>query len=286
MTNLLTDLLTVALARPVAIQRLRPLGGGCINHASEVVTNAGRFFAKWNPTAPADLFIREAESLAALRKSCTILQLPEVVYVSDDPPILITTYLEPSKATAHYDELLGRGIAELHRCTHHQYGFDHDNYCGATLQNNRWNDDWVDFFGRQRIEHLVQRIEMKRGWTGQERSRFDQLQKRIPDWVGHRPAPALNHGDLWWGNYVSAANGPALIDPACYYADREFDLALMAMFGGYSERTWAAYREAYPLNPDWKERQDLYTLYHFLNHYYLFGGDYKQRALAIVRQYC
>ena len=76
-----------------------------------------------------------------------------------------------------------------------------------------------------------------------------------------------------------------MIDPACYYADREFDLALMAMFGGYSARVWEAYREAFPLEADWRERQDLYMLYHYLNHYYLFGGGYGAQAYAIAKRY-
>ena len=286
MTDPLQVLLSNALSESVVIHEIQSLGGGCINHASKVNTNAGHFFVKWNDTAPSDLFLREAESLQALKNACSLLVIPEVVHASSSPPLLITTFLDPPTGSRYdQDESLGRGIAELHCHTQEQYGFDHDNYCGATPQNNQWNDDWIDFFGRQRIGYLVQRIDKKRPWQGQERLLFERLQQRLPQWISHRPAPALNHGDLWSGNYMYTAQGPALIDPACYYADREFDLALMAMFGGYSNRVWAAYQEAYPLEEGWQDRRDLYMLYHYLNHYYLFGGGYGQQARAIAEKY-
>lgn len=279
-------LLTQTLSETVMVQEARSLGGGCINQAIALKTSAGRFFIKWNEAGPTDLFVREAESLRALRKACTLLQIPRVIVAQSSPPLLITTFLDPPTGSSHeQDDTLGRGIAELHRHTHERYGFAHDNYCGATPQNNQWNDDWVDFFGRQRIGDLVQRIEEKRGWSSQERLLYQQLQHRLPQWIGHRPLAALNHGDLWSGNHMYTAQGPALIDPACYYADREFDLALMAMFGGYGKRVWAAYEEAYPLEKGWQDRRDLYKLYHYLNHYYLFGGGYGQQARAIAKKY-
>ncbi len=118
-----------------------------------------------------------------------------------------------------------------------------------------------------------------------ERKVYDQLLDKLPDRIGHLPKPSLNHGDLWSGNYLYSSNGPALIDPASYYADREFDLALMGMFGGFSPTVWDAYQETYPLPSAWKERHTLYQLYHYLNHYHLFGGHYGQQALQIAKKY-
>ena len=284
--NNLQRTLTEALSQAVHIQEARPLGGGCINHATELITDAGRFFVKWNEQGPADLFVREAESLQELSNACTLLQIPQVIVAQEDPALLVTTFLDPADGSrTDQDETLGRGIAELHRYTNDRYGFYHTNYCGATPQDNRWNTDWVDFFGRQRIGHLVELIAQRRGWSSAEHQLYERLQERLPQWISHHPAPALNHGDLWSGNYLYAAPGPALIDPACYYADREFDLALMAMFGGYAARVWDAYREAFPPEAGWRDRQDLYMLYHYLNHYYLFGGGYGAQARAIVKKY-
>ena len=283
----LRELLNEALGQSVTVAAIKPLGGGSINHALHLITSAGGFFAKWNDQAPADLFVREAESLSELAQVCTLLKIPRVIVaksLDDQPAVLITEYLTEGHQ-AHQDEILGRGIAELHRYEHDQYGFHHDNYCGATLQDNRWNSNWVDFFGQQRIEYLLRMIEKKRELLASDRKQYDRLIAKLPQCIGHRPPASLNHGDLWSGNYLYTTVGPALIDPASYYADREFDLALMQMFGGYSKRVWAAYQEAYPLPPGWKSRQNLYMLYHYLNHYYLFGGNYGQQALAIAKQY-
>ena len=281
----LQHLLSDALSETVTVSNASPLGGGCINHASELTTNVGRFFAKWNEKGPPDLFVREAESLRELSKACTLLHIPQVIIAQENPAVLITTFLDSPTGPQHdQDETLGRGIAELHRYTQDRYGFFHDNYCGATPQNNHWNTNWVDFFGQQRIAHLVALIEQRRGWSTQERKLYEQLLERLPQRMGHQPVPSLNHGDLWSGNYRYSTQGPALIDPASYYADREFDLALMAMFGGYSTRVWNAYREAFPLEKNWQERQGLYQLYHYLNHYYLFGGGYGAQAQAIAKK--
>lgn len=284
--NTLEEILSEARSEPVWVKDIQPLSGGCINHATRVNTNVGSYFAKWNEEGPPDLFVREAESLRELGRACSLLQIPGVIVAQVSPALLITTFLDPpSPAGPQQEETLGQGIAELHRFTNERYGFYHDNYCGATQQDNRWNTDWIDFFGRQRIGHLVQRTEERRGWSSAERKTYERLQERLPEWISHQPRPALNHGDLWSGNYLYTAAGPALIDPASYYADREFDLALMAMFGGYGPRVWDAYREAYPLEVGWRDRQDLYMLYHYLNHYYLFGGGYGRQALAIAEKY-
>lgn len=129
-------------------------------------------------------------------------------------------------------------------------------------------------------------IDQRRGLDNSELKVYERLVDRLPQLIGHAPPPALTHGDLWSGNALRSASGPALIDPACAYADREGDLALMAMFGGFSDRTWAAYQEAYPTPAGWLERQSLYQLYHYLNHDYLFGGGYGRQALAIAKRYC
>ena len=282
----LAKLLTEALSEPVVVQKMQSLRGGCINQAVKLTTNRGVFFAKWSASAPADQFVGEAEALRELGKASTLLQIPQVILAQTDPALLVTTFLEPAAgSTEHQDEQSGRGVAELHRYGHDRYGFYHDNYCGATRQDNRWNDDWIEFYGQQRLGHLLRLLEQKRGLNDSERKAYDQLTDRLPQLIGHQPPPVLTHGDLWSGNALCSALGPALIDPASSYADRESDLALMAMFGGFSNRVWAAYQEAYPLLAGWKERQPLYQLYHYLNHDLLFGGEYGKQALTIAKRY-
>ena len=107
----------------------------------------------------------------------------------------------------------------------------------------------------------------------------------MPEFLSHETVPSLIHGDLWSGNYLNTTGAPALIDPACYYADREMELAMMKLFGGFSVSVWNAYLEAFPLPPGWQQRIRLYQLYHVLNHYLLFGGSYGWQALEIAQEY-
>lgn len=274
----------------ISIQSTKTLGGGCINHASKAVTDQGIFFIKWNAQGPEDMFLREAECLEVLAEAGSDLQIPKVYLKTAAqeglPAVLVTEFLEPANGpTSQQDEILGRGIAQIHRYQKEAFGFEHDNYCGATPQKNDWQSDWITFFRDQRIGALLRLIDKSRSIANEERKVYDQLLDHLDKWIAHQPAAALNHGDLWSGNYMYAAKGPALIDPASYFADREFDLAMMGMFGGFSNRVWDAYQEAYPLSPEWKQRHDLYMLYHYLNHYHLFGGHYGQQALSIARKY-
>ncbi|MEM9673627.1 MAG: fructosamine kinase family protein, partial [Bacteroidota bacterium] len=279
--------LTEVLGKSTYVDSTALISGGCINHSMKLETNVGSFFLKQNQAGPSDLFLREAESLTTLRKAAIRLKIPEVYVATtidtDQSGILILEFLTIESSNASFEEQLGQGLAELHQVTRNDYGFYHDNYCGATLQNNQWSNDWAHFFGQQRIWHLINLIENRRGISSHDKSIYEQLLIRLPTLIGHNPAPSLNHGDLWSGNCLFTTNGPSLIDPASYFADREFDLALMAMFGGFSRRVWDAYQETYPLANDWRERVSLYQLYHYLNHYYLFGGSYGATAISIAK---
>ena len=264
------------------------VGGGCISHSLKLETNQGSYFLKWNSSTPDDLFIREAESLQELASADqSELTIPKVVLASEAnelPGYLLLENLEEGH-TAEEDERLGIGLARLHQKTAAAFGFQQANYCGATLQNNRWNSDWIEFFGHQRILFLIEKIEQVRSLSAAEKSTYLKLVERLPLLIPSDSKPALIHGDLWSGNYLYTTHGPALIDPAAYYADREMELSMMTMFGGFSTTTWKAYQNEYPLAPGWEERVQLYQLYHILNHYYLFGGSYGNQALRVAQRY-
>lgn len=266
----------------VQIIKTNPVGGGCIHHAAKIETTAGNFFLKWNDSCSDDLFEREAESLRELKKAESgNLIIPEVMLAGRagaGPGFLLMEYLESGHVPSG-DEQLGRGLAQLHRFTGTQFGFYHDNYCGSTLQDNTWCGNWADFFARRRIENMVDQISGTRSMSPDQMKIFSRLVQKIPDILTDTVRPSLIHGDLWSGNYMMTKRGPALIDPACYYADREMEMGIMTMFGGFSERFWAAYHEVYPLEPDWRYRNRLYQLYHILNHYFLFGGSYLHSAV-------
>ena len=275
--------------KSVRISSFKSIGGGCINHASKLETNVGNFFMKWNADFEGDIFIREAESLKELKLAAKdFIKVPEVFAaktVDDSPGFLVLEYLEQSYSSADSDEKLGRGLAMIHQFKHSQFGFYNNNYCGATLQNNTWNNNWIEFFRDNRLRFLLNLIQKVRPLPAEERKIYEKLLEQIPDLIPGESVPVLIHGDLWSGNYMITEKGPALIDPAAYYADCEMEFAIMTMFGGFSQRFYEAYNEVNPLAADWKQRNRLYQLYHVLNHYYLFGGGYRIQALQIAKNY-
>ncbi|MBX2844558.1 MAG: fructosamine kinase family protein [Flammeovirgaceae bacterium] len=288
--SLFEDVLKEDIEANLKISSIKLLGGGCINSASKIETNHGDYFAKWNSNCPPNLFVREAESLNELIKVNSSLKIPQVIAFSEPqanlPAYLITEFIDPSiNSKKIQDEQLGRGLAEIHQFKNENFGFYSDNYCGATLQDNTWNIDCVGFYSNQRILHLANLIYKNGVWGTSELKLLDQFLSSIKNLISHKPQPSLNHGDLWSGNYLYSSEGPALIDPASYYADREFDLSLTTMFGGFSDGFWNAYNEAFPLPNDWKTRNEIYMLYHYMNHFYLFGGGYGNQALSIVKKY-
>lgn len=291
-----TDLIQLCVGKlseiygtPVYLKSTHSVGGGCINHASKLTTSVGEFFLKWNASAPSDMFQKEAAGLQEMREvENPYLVIPRVIWskLADSAPgLLLMDYLQPPTSTSGFEEQLGRGIARLHRKTAGAYGFHHSNYCGTTVQDNTWTSDWPEFYGQRRIWALLQQIRLARVLSAIELATYEKLVARLPKLLSHQTVPSLIHGDLWSGNYLYTANGPALIDPACYYADREMELGMMQLFGGFSPRVWSAYHAEFPLPAGWKDRIRLYQLYHVLNHFLLFGGSYGRQALDIAKSY-
>lgn len=265
-----------------------PIGGGCISHACKLETNKGIFFLKWKDTGPADLFLREAESLNEMGKSDSkYLILPKPIFakeIDETPGYLLTDFLEGGKA-GNDEERLGYGLASLHRVKADKFGFYKNNYCGSTLQHNSYQLNWFTFYSINRIGHLVNMISENGNWSSADSQLMEKFMYKVEPLLSHDPVPSLIHGDLWSGNCMSTKLGPAIIDPSSSYCDREFEMGIMTMFGGFSQRVYEAYNEAFPLLQGWKERNLIYQLYHVLNHYYLFGGYYKIKALEIMKHY-
>lgn len=262
------------------------VGGGCINQTMVIKTTIGNFFLKWNPSCENDMFLKEAAGLNELNSvDNKFLSIPKVIWakeVDQLPGLLMMEYLKPSGGVTNMDEMLGRGLATIHKKTADQFGFYHDNYCGATIQKNNWNNSWIEFFGQQRIWNLIELIRKTRTLSYTEINTYEKLLLKLPELLLYKTAPSLIHGDLWSGNYMCTEKDYALIDPATYYADREMEFSIMKMFGGFSPRVWDAYNEEFPIEPGWQERNKIYQLYHILNHYYLFGGSYRMQAITIA----
>lgn len=282
-------LLTEKFRQPIFVTSWQTIGGGCINNALKISTSEGDYFVKWNANCQPDIFLREAESLRELKKAAgNQLVIPEVLgakMVDSSPGFLIQEYLPPRFSIAKDEEQLGRGLAFIHQYKNEKFGFFSDNYCGATHQKNAWTENWALFYRDVRLGFLLKLIQQERSLTLSEIKIFEKLQRKIPKLLPEKSVPVLIHGDLWSGNYLITEKGPALIDPASYFADREMEFGIITMFGGFSNTFYDAYNEVNPLPSDWKERNKLYQLYHVLNHYYLFGGAYKQQALQIARFY-
>jgi protein-ribulosamine 3-kinase len=281
-----------ALGNPtLRIEQEAAVSGGCIHQARRLATSAGEFFAKWSAESPEDIFLREAEGLEALRSAGSQIVIPRVIAasapVAGDPAFLILEYLEPAaRGGQSDDERLGRGLALVHRSRHQRHGFPSATYCGSTRQDNRWCDSWLEFYRDRRIEPLVEALDRQGQLSPADRRSYTRLANRLPELLPHEDAPpSLIHGDLWSGNVLSTAAGPALVDPSCAYADREMEFGITTLFGGLSERAFAAYQEAWPLPPEWRERNPLYQLYHLLNHAVLFGGHYRDEARRVAARF-
>ncbi len=254
------------------------VSGGDIHAASVLRDGAQRFFVKANRADSLPMFEAEAAALAALAASCTV-RIPHVICTgcAADQAFLVLEYLDlhPQGDAAR----LGEQLAALHRMPQPRFGWTHDNWIGSTPQPNPWADDWIMFWRDQRLGFQLERAARK-GYGSALQRDGDVLRAHLADFfAGYRPQPSLLHGDLWGGNHGYLKNGtPVIFDPASYVGDRECDLAMTELFGGYAPDVMAAYRAAWPPDAGYSVRKALYNLYHILNHANLFGGSYVAQA--------
>ena len=257
-------------------------GGGCINQTLRVRYGADSYFVKLNSASRADMFAAEALGLRELQDSHT-LRVPEAVCWGDDgeSAYLVLEHLE----LGGRDDLaaLGEGLAAMHRVTRERFGWDTDNTIGSTLQINTCEHDWVDFWRTQRLQFQLE-LAAENGHGGRLQSQGEKLLDAFPAlFADYSPPASLLHGDLWSGNYAFNRSGePVIYDPAVYYGDREADLAMTELFGGFGADFYAAYRANYPLDAGYGVRKTLYNLYHILNHLNIFGEGYRSQAYRMM----
>ncbi len=265
------------------IASVAPVSGGDINRAYRIKTATNDYFVKVNDRPEAmPMFLAESTGLALLRKAVGTAHVPQTLGVGNargESFLLMAWVNTGDKYNDATQESLGRLLAKLHRQQADTYGLDHDNFIGRLPQSNAPSADWTDFFITQRLQKQLDSARHHLEGTDLLKQ-FDRLFSRLADRYPTEP-PSLLHGDLWSGNYlVDAAGHPVLIDPAVYYGHREVDIAMTQLFGGFSERFYAAYHEAYPLQQGWRERVPLWNLYPLLVHLNLFGRSY----LSEIRQ--
>ena len=271
------------------IDSQRSISGGCINDAKIITTKSGKsYFVKTNSNSEKDIFLKEANGLRELAKA-NVIRVPNVIYADVDF-IIIESIIPQTKAKLFWENF-GRDFARLHKFTSKFFGFYEDNYIGSTPQLNIPSEietvSWVDFYFNKRLLYQYKLAE-KNGFAGEElRKSFSQLENKINIALKDCDAkPSLLHGDLWSGNFITDETGNAcLIDPAVYYGHREADLAMTKLFGGFDNRFYSAYNEAYPLVAGYEYRENIYKLYHVLNHLNLFGSGYYHQALSLIKYY-
>lgn len=265
---------------PFSVNKALPIGGGCINEAYLVEGNGQKFFIKLNNAENFTMFEAEAASLEEIQASGT-LRVPSPLCwgTNNGRSWLVLEYIKMDSGSARGAAALGSGLAAMHQVISRTFGWKQENTIGATPQINTLSSDWLQFW---RIHRLGYQLELAKGngHNGKLQALGEQLMTHLHVFfTGKQPVASLLHGDLWSGNYSFDALGqPVVFDPAIYYGDRETDIAMTELFGGFPAAFYAAYREAYPLDPGYSVRKTLYNLYHILNHLNLFGGGYRRQA--------
>lgn len=294
----LATALTETTGQAHEVTGLEAVSGSYINTAYRVLTTQDVYFAKVNTSDFLAAFRQEAKALKAI-KATGEMKAPGVIHVGQiaEPEtnksnkalsFLLMDYIESKPASSSAQALLGRQLARMHRHSVKRYGWDGPNYLGATRQQNTWYGDWTEFWQKNR---LGLQTELARQ-NGIKPNLYQKLQKLIaqtPALLGdHQPQASLLHGDLWSGNVTFAVADaeqhvvPVIFDPACYYGDRETDLAMTELFGGFGQSFYQAYQAEWPLSSGYQQRKPFYNLYHVLNHFNLFAGHYEQQVERMV----
>jgi protein-ribulosamine 3-kinase len=264
-----------ALGKETEVKDMQFLSGGCINNTVLLKTSSGDFFIKWSEENDEEMFEAEAKGLELLRKADE-LHIPEVLEHGrvGQRAFLLMEYIRSRPNKSDYWQDFGRKLAALHRHTQSQFGLSHNNFIGSLPQSNEPMDNWVDFFIEKRLNvqlGLARYNELiDEGFVKKVKSIFPKLNEILPE-----EPPALLHGDLWSGNVMTDEKGEVcLIDPAVYYGHREAELAFTQLFGGFEQAFYKSYQEAYPLQPGFESRRDIYNMYPLLVHVNLFGTSY------------
>ena len=229
------------------------------------------------------MFKAEADGLKELRNP-GVVRVPRVYDVgeNEDGAFLALEWLDLDPDSREVSGILGRQLAGLHRCTSDRFGWFRGNTIGLTPQHNIPSDDWTEFY----VEHRLKfQLDLAASYGSELKSLGKRLLDRVPDILhGHSPGASLLHGDLWGGNWSCCEGEPVIFDPAVYYGDRETDIAMTRLFGGFDGNFYAAYQESWPLSEGHERRLPLYQLYHVLNHVNLFGSGYLGQAISLMRE--
>ncbi|NEQ35106.1 MAG: fructosamine kinase family protein [Okeania sp. SIO3I5] len=277
--------ITQVTAEKFEVSEHRSVGGGCINNGYQLTDGTRSYFVKINQASLVEMFRAEALGLKQMCETQTIRVPKPLCYRTEgNNCYIVLEWLDlGGRGNDKSWEEMGRNLAALHRYQgKSEFGWDINNTIGSTPQINTWVADWAEFWVEHRIGYQL-KLAKRRGGSF---SQGDRLLKVIPELLaGHQPQPSLVHGDLWGGNASVTADGePVIFDPATYWGDREVDIAMTELFGGFPAGFYHGYNEAWPLDDGYKQRKILYNLYHILNHFNLFGSGYASQAERMIQQ--
>jgi fructosamine-3-kinase len=282
MFDAIADAISRATGTTFDLESARTVGGGCINEGYRLTGRTGSYFVKLNRRSGLDMFEAEAAGLEEMATSPTV-RVPAVICHGQTGHL---TYLVLEWIDLRSDGAsgsLGRQLAGMHSFPQAYFGWHRDNTIGSTPQRNERHDDWIGFWRNCRLGFQLD-LAARLGHGGS----LQRIGKRLMDSLegffdGYRPYPSLLHGDLWGGNAAYDAEGrPVIFDPACYYGDREADLAMTELFGGFGRDFYEGYQDVLPLEAGYEIRKHLYNVYHILNHLNLFGGGYGKQAEGMM----
>ena len=276
----ISEQISTTIGSHFKIKDTRTISGGCINQSYCIANGAQRYFVKLNSPGSLAMFEAEAAGLMEIHQSHTVhVPLPVCYGHNNHAAWLVLEYLEINTGARGNASDLGIQLAAMHRTISKQFGWVRDNTIGQTPQINTASSDWINFWKIHRLAYQLD-LAKNNGFNGKLQKLGEQLLLDLDKFFsGVTPSPALLHGDLWSGNYAYDESGnPVLFDPAVYYGDREADIAMTELFGGFPADFYSAYRCDYPLDSGYNIRKVIYNLYHILNHLNLFGSSYRHQA--------
>ncbi|AUC62024.1 Ribulosamine/erythrulosamine 3-kinase potentially involved in protein deglycation [Cyanobacterium sp. HL-69] len=266
------------------LKNSRSVGGGCINQAYQLIGENNSYFVKLNSPHQWEMFRVEAIALRQMYDTNTIrVPKPICTGYTDNHSYIVLEWLEFGRANNQSWQTMGKHLAQLHQQGKaDKFGWDYNNTIGSTPQINDWVENWADFFAEKRIGYQLKLASRKGATFGNQNNIIEAIKIKLSH---HHPQPSLVHGDLWGGNASFLAGGiPIIFDPATYYGDREVDIAMTELFGGFPSAFYEGYNQEWPLDSGYAQRKTIYNLYHILNHYNLFGGGYASQAQGMINQ--
>jgi fructosamine-3-kinase len=285
MWNQISEQISQTIGKPFTISDRLSVSGGCINQGYRLRDENQSYFVKINQASRLEMFRAEALGLKQMLATQTIrVPKPICFGTSDNQSYLVLEWLDFARGGEHHSwEKMGRQLASMHQVQGvNQFGWSENNTIGSTPQINNWTSNWADFFAQYRIGYQLKLARRRGGNFPDPELVIAKVREFLQD---RHPQPSLVHGDLWSGNAAILESGePVILDPAIYYGDREVDIAMTELFGGFPAAFYRGYEQVWSLDPDYQKRKPLYNLYHILNHFNLFGGGYGAQANSMLLQ--